>query len=85
MELTELEITALGIMAMYNGAMLVSRIPERKISGIFGPEPGIATYKKLEKKGLLMFTEEDPMPDGFQFTEEVYLTDEGKAEFEKHR
>jgi len=85
MELTELEIIALEVLAQAGDSMLVSKIPDRKISGMFGPEPGMATYKKLEKKGLLFFTEQDSMPDGFQFTEEVYLTDAGKVEFEKHR
>lgn len=39
----------------------------------------MAVYKKLEKKGLVFFTEEEPMEDGFVFTNEVYLTDEGKS------
>ena len=46
-------------------------------------EAGIKVYMKLETRGLVFFTEEEPfeLEDGeeFQFTNEIYITDEGRA------
>ena len=47
--------------------------------------PGIPVYQKLERMGLVFFTEEEPFDlpgdplDGFQFSCEIYITDAGKA------
>lgn len=80
LKLSEAERAAIFILHVRGGNMLTSNIPERSIvAGVFGIEPGMAVYKKLEKKGLVFFTEEEPMEDGFVFTNEVYLTDEGKS------
>lgn len=65
--------------------MLTSVVPDKNERTVFGDTlPGMGVYKKLEKKGLIFFTEEDPVDDpgspihGFIFTNEIYLTDEGK-------
>jgi len=83
MNLSANERTALEILKDKGGSMLTSLIPDKNeravFRGYFGVEPGMAVYKKLEKKGLVFFTEEEPMEDGFVFTNEVYLTDEGKS------
>jgi hypothetical protein len=46
--------------------------------------PGMRTYKKLEKLGLLYFTEEDP-EDEFDWTPMVELTDAGKRALEGNK
>lgn len=80
MNLSSNERTALEILRDKGGSMLTSLIPDKNERSVFcGVEPGMAVYKKLEKKGLVFFTEEEPMEDGFMFTNEVYLTDEGKS------
>ena len=83
MKLSEAEQSALELLKNEGGSMLTSKIPDKNersiFAGTFGIEPGMAVYKKLEKKGLVFFTEEEPMEDGFVFTNEVYLTDEGKS------
>ncbi len=75
--LSENERTALCLLRGSGGGMLTPKIPDRNEHTIFGVEPGITVYKKLEKKGLLFFTEEQQMEDGFAFTNEVYLTEKG--------
>jgi hypothetical protein len=83
LKLSEAERAAICILHERGGSMLTSNIPDKNersiFAGVFGIEPGMAVYKKLEKKGLVFFTEEEPMEDGFVFTNEVYLTDEGKS------
>lgn len=66
--------------------MLESRIPERNERTVFGDVvAGASVYHRLEKKGFLYFTEEEPINlpgdplDGFMFTPEVYITDVGRA------
>lgn len=79
MKLSQAERSAIEILKGEGGSMLTSKIPEKSESSVFTVRPGMAVYKKLEKKGLVFFTEEEPMEDGFMFTNEVYLTDEGKS------
>ena len=79
MKLSQAERSAIEILKGEGGNMLTSKIPEKSESSVFAVRPGLAVYKKLEKKGLVFFTEEEPMEDGFMFTNEVYLTDEGKS------
>lgn len=66
--------------------MLETRIPDVSGSSVFGDViPGMAVYRRLDKRGLLFFTEEEPLDlpgepmDGFTFTPEVYITNEGRA------
>ncbi len=77
MKLTRAEIAALEMIE--RGSILTTAICDKtNTHHVFGNvNPGIGVFKKLEKKGLLFFTEEDPMPDGFVFTNEVYITDQG--------
>lgn len=88
--LSENEIRALEILASGGGAVLVSTVPERNERNerdvVFGNvTPGHSVYKKLERAGLVFYTEEEPMAmlgdplDGFQFTSEIYLTDAGRT------
>lgn len=60
------------------GAFLISSIPDKNERDVFGRiNPGIGVYKKLKKKGLIYFTEEEPfeLEPGLwtTFTPEVYL------------
>lgn len=86
MKLTAIEKAALENLRKAGGGVLTTRIPETtERDVVFGTiEPGMAIYQKLEKKGLVFFTEEDPVDDpdsklhGFQFTNEIYLTEDGE-------
>lgn len=61
-------------------SILVSRIPEKtEKDGLGFITPGMSVFKKLIKLGLCFQTIEDPMPDGFVFTESMELTEEGEA------
>lgn len=86
LSLSSSERAALETLVAQGGAMLETKIPERNERGMFGDVvPGMRIYRKLDKKGLLYFTEEEPMDlpgdplHGFTFTPEVYITDEGRA------
>ena len=73
-ELSENERTALLLVHRKKGVLLTN-IPERNEKGIFGDTtPGRGVFAKLEKRGLCFETEEDPAPDGFQFTPTMELT-----------
>lgn len=67
-----------------NDGVLISRIPESNEKDEFGDViPGIMVYKSLDKIGLVLITEEDPIlfdgdDDEFLFTPSVCLTDEGR-------
>lgn len=81
MNLSSTEEAALELLKMSGGCILMSAIPDRNEPGVFGDvTPGMRVYKSLEKKGLIFFTEEDPLilEDGtvFEFTPMVYLTQE---------
>ncbi len=86
MNLSAAERAALTNLVEEGGAMLETNIPERNGRSVFGDAiAGMEVYRKLEKKGLLYFTEEEPMDlpgeplDGFMFTPLVYITDEGRS------
>lgn len=68
LKLSDAERAAICILKKHGGSLLTSNIPDKNQHHIFGIEPGMAVYKKLEKKGLVFFTEEEPMEDGFVFT-----------------
>jgi hypothetical protein len=59
------------------GAVLVSEVPDKNVRGVFGLEPGMTIFRKLEKKGLIIITEEEPiqLDDGmwFEFTPMIEL------------
>jgi hypothetical protein len=75
--LSEMEKNALEWLRDAGGSVLVSRIADKNSRDVFGVEPGMTMFKKLEKKGLVFITEEDPiqLDDGtwFQFTPTVEL------------
>lgn len=78
MNLSEAEHNAIEFLKSNGGSMLTSKIPEKNERNVFGGvDAGMAIYKKLEKKGLIWFTEEEPfeLEPGvwFTFTNEVYL------------
>lgn len=84
MKLSEAEQEALDWLKAEGGSMLISNIPDKNEKTVFGGiEPGMAVFKKLEKKGLIFFTEEEPFelePDlWFTFTEEVYLVTDAEV------
>jgi len=84
-KLTANEWEALSNLKKHGGSVLTTSVPDKnEKDSIFGTvEPGTPVYKKLEKKGLVVFTEEDPVDDptdpldGFVFTNEIYITEEG--------
>jgi hypothetical protein len=77
MQLSEAEYNALRYVNRH-GSILVTKIDSKNSRDVFGEiVPGMAVFKKLEKKGLLVFTEEDEDEEGFAFTEEVYITELG--------
>lgn len=84
MKLTAHERRALELLLEHGGAMLESQIPEvNELVLVFGEtNPGLGVYRKLAKRNLCFFTEEDPcdLPGlaGFCFTPEVYISDEGR-------
>ena len=79
MQLTETEQVALKFIAQER-SVLVTRIPDKNEKGMFGDvTPGIRAYKSLDKKGLVVITEEEPDSDGFEWTPSIDITDEGAA------
>lgn len=87
--LTAIERRALEVLMEHSGSMLETSVPDRnEREVVFGTVmPGHPTFKKLEKLGLVFYTEEDPIDspgsplDGFVFTREIYITDQGRSVF----
>lgn len=84
MKLSDAEHAALTLLVSEGGCVLTSAIPDKNDEDVLGNVlPGMRVYVKLDKLGLVMITEEDPIDLGdgeeFTFTNEVYITDEGKA------
>lgn len=83
MDLSEMEQQALDWLKEKGGSVLVSSVEHKKNTrGVFGFEPGMTMFKKLEKKGLVIFTEEEPvqLDDGswFEYTPSIELIKEGQ-------
>jgi hypothetical protein len=81
-DLSEAELNAIDFLKQRHGCCLISEIDDKTSTDVFGMKvPGMTIFKKLAKKGLLYFTEEDPVDFGFDepftFTPMVYL---GKPE-----
>ena len=79
MTLSEAERTALE---NAKRSILVSAIPGQNQKGVFSEiEPGLTVYKRLETRGLVYLTDEDPIElengEIFQFTPTFEITDEG--------
>lgn len=85
-KLSSTERAALELLVRHGGSFLVTQVPDaNEKEVVFNTvTPGHPVYRKLEKKGFVFYTEEEPMDwpgdamDGFVFTEEIYLTDEGR-------
>lgn len=76
-DLSEAEIEALRLMRAGINTM-VNRIPDKTYrDGVGLVTPGMVVYRRLAKKGLCYQTIEEPMEDGFVFTESMELTPEG--------
>ena len=70
-KLSEAEEAAIELLREHQGEILTTAIESKNSRGAFGSiVPGIAVFKKLEKKGLVFFTIEDPivLDDGTEFT-----------------
>ena len=86
-KLSATEQAALRVLQEQGGSLIEWRVPETtEKDPVFGTiTPGMPVYRKLERQGLVFFPEEEPFDlpgdplDGFQFSCEIYLTDEGKA------
>jgi hypothetical protein len=83
--LSETERNALEFLLNANGlgSVLASEIPDKNEKDVFGNTvAGMRVYIKLEARGFVIITEEDPfeLEDGseFQYTNEVYITDAGR-------
>ena len=72
-----MEVAAVEWLKGRGGSVLISAVSEKNTRGVFGMEPGLTVFKKLEKKGVVIITEEEPLllPDGtwFQFTPSIDL------------
>lgn len=79
-------MTALRLLVEAGGSIIEWRVPEtNEKDPVFGTVvPGHTTYRKLEKLGLVFYTEEDPFDlpgdplDGFSFSREIYIDDQGR-------
>lgn len=78
------------ILALENArkVILITDVPSRNERDVFGQnQPGMSVYKRLEKRGLLIITEEDSIlieDEEFTFTSSVEITDEGKEALRKY-
>jgi hypothetical protein len=82
-KLSEADGTALAILLASGGSLLVSAIPDKAERDVIGALlPGMATYRKLERLGFVVLTEEPEFElfDGetFRFTETAELTENGR-------
>ena len=84
MKLSESQLNALILLTEHGGSMLSSVIPDKTEKDMFGcPVAGLAVYRKLEKLGLIFFTIEED--EEFDWTPEVYITEEGTAALNEFR
>lgn len=79
--LSKNEFSALEFLVV-NGAVLVTRIPEENEKDIYGNViAGIRVYRKLNKRGLVIITDEEPDENGFEWTPQIEITEEGKMAY----
>ena len=71
--LSETEHAALDFLKSHGGSVLVTQVPDKTTKDFMGIVAGIAIYRKLERKGYVIITEEEPMEDGFVFTNMIEL------------
>jgi hypothetical protein len=78
--MTEGEKQALTFLSTHGGSVLISQVPDKNEKDFWGAVvAGINVYKKLDKQGLVVITEEEPDEEGFTWTPMIELTDAGKA------
>jgi len=83
LKLSESEHEALNLLRQRGGSMPITDVPEKNERDVVFKTiiPGLTTYRKLEKKGLVIITEEEPIMDvdpsdplyGFEFTPTIEL------------
>lgn len=77
-DISHVELIALQTLNRMGGSILTTWVNETNTKGdIDEITPGIRVYKKLEKKGFVIITEEDVGDDGFEFTPMIELTEMG--------
>jgi hypothetical protein len=82
MKLSTTEWRALEVLRLAGGSILVSYIPDKntiEVRNFDDVTPGMAVYKKLDKKGLVVICDPLVDEDGFEWTPAVEWTPEGKA------
>lgn len=83
--LTALEQEALEWIKSNEGCFIY-RIPEKNERDFLGGlTPGMRLVKLLDKKGMLIITDEEPMDDGFQFTPTIELSELGHLYFQNQQ
>lgn len=76
--LSSAEIAAIENMK-HSGIVLINQIPEKTTKDQMDSSvPGINIYKKLANKGYCYLIEEEPLDDGFVFTDSYSLTEKGE-------
>lgn len=84
--LSEMELAALEFLARHGGCVLVTAIEDKNERGMFGEKvAGMRVYQKLDRRGLVLLTEEPIDEDGFQFTPMAETTDAGRAALAHNR
>ena len=74
LKLSESEEAALDFLKQKGGSVLVTQVPDKTTRDFMGQiEAGMNIYKKLERKGYVIITQEEPMEDGFFFTNMIEL------------
>lgn len=77
--MTNGEKQALMFLSSHGGSVLTTAVPEKNDKDMWGEViAGLNVYKKLDKQGLVIVTEEEPDEDGFTWTPMIELTDAGK-------
>lgn len=84
--LSENERCALELLVHAGGSVLTTSVPDKNSRDVVFDTaiPGHGVYRKLEKRGFVFYSVEDPIDlpgdpiDGFVFTNEIYITDEGR-------
>lgn len=77
-KLSTAETSALRILSDHGNAMLISSVPDKNYTDEFGGViPGVGIYKKLDRKGLVLITEEEADSEGFVFTPQIELLEPG--------
>lgn len=78
-ELSDNELAAIESLKENGGCMLLTNIPDKSGSDVFGFHvAGKSVYKKLEKMGLVFLTDETSEEDGFDWTPSYCLVEKDR-------